>query len=73
MKKIFFFASFKSVKNGVGSEVLSGSGSAPKCHGSPTHWYLPQKLFSETFYDLHLFLSFSGTTYKVLVTGKNII
>jgi hypothetical protein len=31
-KKIF--ASSKSLKKGVGSRV--GSGSAPKCHGSPT-------------------------------------
>jgi hypothetical protein len=38
----FFFASFKSLKKGVGSEVGSRSGSvfgfgyAPNCHGSPT-------------------------------------
>ncbi len=40
-----FFATFKSLKKGVGSVVGSGSvsqrcgsvsGSAPKCHGSPT-------------------------------------
>jgi hypothetical protein len=43
MKKIFFFASLKSMKKEVGSGVGSGSnsqrygsGSAPKCHGSPT-------------------------------------
>jgi hypothetical protein len=30
LKKIIFFASLKSLKEGV------GSGSAPKCHGSPT-------------------------------------
>jgi hypothetical protein len=31
-KKNIFFASLKSMKKGVGF----GSGSAPKCHGSPT-------------------------------------
>ncbi len=44
-KKIFFFASLKSMKEGVGPGVGfgsiksirgSGSGSAPKCYGSPT-------------------------------------
>ncbi len=30
----YFFTSLKSLKNGVGFVV--GSGSAPKCHGSPT-------------------------------------
>jgi hypothetical protein len=30
----FLLASLKSMKKGVGSGV--GSGSAPKCHGSPT-------------------------------------
>jgi hypothetical protein len=33
MKKTNFFASLKSMKKEVGSGV--GSGSAPKCHGSP--------------------------------------
>jgi hypothetical protein len=46
MKKIIFFASLKSMKKGVWSGVGSGSiiqrygsrgsGSVPKCHGSPT-------------------------------------
>jgi hypothetical protein len=41
MKKLFFFASLKSLKKGVGSGVRSGStsqryGSAQTCHGSPT-------------------------------------
>jgi hypothetical protein len=37
MKKIFFFASLKSMKKGVGSGSISHRyGSAPKCHGSST-------------------------------------
>jgi hypothetical protein len=45
-KKIWqIFASLKSLKKGVGSGV--GSGSAPKCHGSPT-------LFSTSLSDPNL-------------------
>ncbi len=43
MNKIFFFASLKSLKKGVGSGTEFGTGSVskrygstPKCHGSPT-------------------------------------
>jgi hypothetical protein len=41
MKKMFFFASLKSMKKEAGSGSISqrygsGSGSAPNCHGSPT-------------------------------------
>ncbi len=35
MKKKYFFASLKLMKEGVGSRIGSGSGSAPKRHGSP--------------------------------------
>jgi hypothetical protein len=34
-KKLTFFASFNSMKNGIRGPD-PGSGSAPKCHGSPT-------------------------------------
>ncbi len=50
-KKYFFHASLQSMKKGVGfisQRYGSGSGSAPKCHGSPTlastpQWYIHTK------------------------------
>jgi hypothetical protein len=58
-KKIIYFASRKPLKKGAGSEVGSGSisqrygsggsGSAPKCHGSPT---LPERVTHRSWYRL---------------------
>jgi hypothetical protein len=58
LRESLFFASLKSLKKGVGSRVGSGSGSrsisqrygsgsAPKCHGSPTLMQNKQKNFSQ--------------------------
>ena len=60
MKKNHFFASLKILKKGIGSGSISqgygrigwsGSGSAPKCHGSPT--------LANIFISLVTFLLFS--------------
>jgi hypothetical protein len=53
-KKISILCTFKSLKKGVGSGVGSRSGSAPKCHGSPTPLItlLLQWEIAEVFYTI---------------------
>jgi hypothetical protein len=49
-KKYFFHASLQSMKKGVGfisQRCGSGSGSAPKCHGSPTSASKPQSTYTQ--------------------------